>query len=239
MVLKLTTDDDCLDTDTEIKYLEHVVSRISLQSTYRGDTAIYLTSPQGTRSQLLHYRPTDRNRAKFLNWSFMSTHHWGENPKGEWWLEIQKSRLQTRTVLDNWVLIFHGTKYPPEQQTRPNLYPKRAKGQNATSSIESTIDDPYVRLQQIQPRIKRFASVQKGQTPTEEAMAAEPTVHHTAAIVLLTLCGTVAVILMVSIVAVIWKRRKVTWIVKPQKENNPYLFESSRLLFEDETSMSD
>ncbi|KAK7816344.1 hypothetical protein U0070_020859, partial [Myodes glareolus] len=36
-----------------VNYLEHVVVRITITHPRRGDLAIYLTSPSGTRSQLL------------------------------------------------------------------------------------------------------------------------------------------------------------------------------------------
>lgn len=66
-----------------VNYLEHVVVRITITHPRRGDLAIYLTSPSGTRSQLLANRynedPTrglyllffkvDRNSGSlFLSW---------------------------------------------------------------------------------------------------------------------------------------------------------------------------
>lgn len=39
-----------------VNYLEHVVVRITITHPRRGDLAIYLTSPSGTRSQLLANR---------------------------------------------------------------------------------------------------------------------------------------------------------------------------------------
>jgi len=48
LVLKLDTK-ACQGTDTEVNYLEHVQAVVTLNSTRRGDTNIYLTSPMGTR----------------------------------------------------------------------------------------------------------------------------------------------------------------------------------------------
>ena len=42
-----------------VNYLEHVVVRITITHPRRGDLAIYLTSPSGTRSQLLANRYCD------------------------------------------------------------------------------------------------------------------------------------------------------------------------------------
>ena len=42
-----------------VNYLEHVVVRITITHPRRGDLAIYLTSPSGTRSQLLANRYGD------------------------------------------------------------------------------------------------------------------------------------------------------------------------------------
>ncbi|KAK2119395.1 Proprotein convertase subtilisin/kexin type 5, partial [Saguinus oedipus] len=44
----------CSDNpNRHVNYLEHVVVRITITHPRRGDLAIYLTSPSGTRSQLL------------------------------------------------------------------------------------------------------------------------------------------------------------------------------------------
>ena len=242
----LTIDTDgCHDTKNEVRYLEHVVSRIDLHSTYRGDISIYLTSPQGTCSQLLHRRPPDKEETEFQEWPFMSVHHWGENPRGQWKLEIQKSKSETRAMLNSWVLIFYGTKYPPQYQNQSYLGQKWENKQNLMSSVDSSVNGSYVHMW---PRIKKFAAMPKTRIPTKEAMAAdESSVHHTAAVVLIALCVACVVILIMTLIFVIWRRRKVMWIVQPEKvkerererETVPFMFESSRLQFDEESSMSD
>lgn len=82
----------CEGTSNYIRYLEHVEVVISLKFTRRGDLTIYLTSPQGTRSTLLGKRRLDYNSVDgFKSWVFMSTHKWGENPKGKWKVEIENA----------------------------------------------------------------------------------------------------------------------------------------------------
>ncbi len=71
-----------------MRYLEHVQAKVTLTATRRGDIHVYLTSPSGTRSTLLAQRPMDNSRSGFQNWPFMTVHSWGENPNGEWRLEI-------------------------------------------------------------------------------------------------------------------------------------------------------
>lgn len=57
----------CADNaNHHVIYLEHVVVRITITHPRRGDLAIYLTSPSGTRSQLLANR--------YLTFSFMEAH---------------------------------------------------------------------------------------------------------------------------------------------------------------------
>ena len=81
--------DGCEGTINHVKYLEHVQARITLAATRRGEIAIYLTSPSGTRSTLLAQRQRDTSRDGFNNWAFMTTHNWGEEAKGRWILEIE------------------------------------------------------------------------------------------------------------------------------------------------------
>lgn len=91
----------CEGTENNIRYLEHVEVVLSLTFTRRGDLAIYLTSPRGTRSTLLGKRNMDYSSKGFKDWAFMSTHTWEENPKGKWKLEIQNVGRSWKMVLIN------------------------------------------------------------------------------------------------------------------------------------------
>lgn len=42
----------------------------------------------GTETTLLTEREQDKSIDGFKNWSFMSVHNWGENPKGLWTIKI-------------------------------------------------------------------------------------------------------------------------------------------------------
>ncbi|CAF0955806.1 unnamed protein product [Didymodactylos carnosus] len=102
--------DACLNTQNEINYLEHVQAKVSVKVKYRGNLQIFLTSPIGTNSTLLDLRMMDESSDGFSEWPFMTTHNWGENPRGIWTLEIVN--IATSGVFINWTLILHGTTIP-------------------------------------------------------------------------------------------------------------------------------
>lgn len=100
--------------------MEHVQAFISLKSSRRGDTVMYLTSPLGTRSLLLSKRPLDADSKNgFHKWPFMTTHAWGEKARGVWKLEIMfsqsKNSKEPKTTGEflEWILLLHGTKEAP------------------------------------------------------------------------------------------------------------------------------
>ncbi|CAG2257585.1 FURIN [Mytilus edulis] len=92
------TSGDC----SSVNYLEHVVADITFSYTSsRGVTEMYLVSPSGTKSHLLHYRnkdATDNSAAGSLTWDFMSVHFWNENPIGSWTLEIRPNLAFSNVV---------------------------------------------------------------------------------------------------------------------------------------------
>ncbi|XP_063311099.1 proprotein convertase subtilisin/kexin type 5 isoform X1 [Pelobates fuscus] len=109
----------CADnTNHHVIYLEHIVVRITITHPRRGDLAIYLTSPSGTRSQLLANRLFDHSMEGFKNWEFMTTHCWGEKASGDWILEIYDTPSQLRNFktpgkLKEWSLVLYGTSTQP------------------------------------------------------------------------------------------------------------------------------
>lgn len=108
----------CSGTASEIRYLEHVQLLISLDYTRRGDLLVYLTSPMGTKSCLLSPRKEDLSDEGFTKWPFMTTHSWGEDPRGTWTLEIKDlgDNRPNHGTLTEWQLILHGTKDKPNHQ---------------------------------------------------------------------------------------------------------------------------
>ena len=79
-----------------INYLEHVEVKVNLIYSRRGDLLIKITSPEGTVSNLTHYRLSD-SYFKFKDlkdWTLMTLHLWGETAVGEWKLTLENSQLQ-------------------------------------------------------------------------------------------------------------------------------------------------
>ncbi|KAJ7311115.1 hypothetical protein JRQ81_006716 [Phrynocephalus forsythii] len=114
-----------------VVYLEHVVVRISIAHPRRGDLQISLTSPSGTKSQLLARRQHDDSTEGFNHWELMTVHCWGEQAAGEWTLEIQDKPSHVRNPdmqgkLKEWSLILYGMAESPYsnfsvQHSRPKM----------------------------------------------------------------------------------------------------------------------
>ncbi|XP_040270045.1 furin [Bufo bufo] len=104
----------CNGMSNYISTLEHVQARLTLSYNRRGDLAIYLTSPMGTRSSLLAPRPHDYSGDGFNDWAFMTTHSWDEDPAGEWVLEIENaSGNNNYGTLTQFMLVLYGTASDP------------------------------------------------------------------------------------------------------------------------------
>ena len=78
-----------------INHLEHVEVRVNLTYSRRGDLLIKLISPQGTVSNLTHYRSADSFfKTTDLDFVLMTLHFWGENAVGLWKLTLENSQPQ-------------------------------------------------------------------------------------------------------------------------------------------------
>ena len=80
----------------------------------RGDIQLELTSPHGTKSILLPYRGRDTTNDEGYNkWPFMSVHFWGEDPSGNWALNVTyRGRFGTLLIKDV-TFTFFGTAIKP------------------------------------------------------------------------------------------------------------------------------
>lgn len=56
--------------------------------TSRAGVTITMTSPAGTESVILPSRPCDICQNGLDHWTFLSVHHWGEDPTGTWKVKI-------------------------------------------------------------------------------------------------------------------------------------------------------
>ncbi|XP_037611019.1 furin (paired basic amino acid cleaving enzyme) a [Sebastes umbrosus] len=102
--------DACFGSDTHVTSLEHVQARLTLSYNRRGNLAIHLISPAGTRSTLLHPRIHDYSSEGFNDWAFMTTHSWDEEPSGAWTLEIENvAGASDYGTLTQFILVLYGT----------------------------------------------------------------------------------------------------------------------------------
>ena len=97
----------------------------------RGDIKVEMVSPSGTTSVLLPYREFDFiNTEGYDNWSFMSLHHWGENPLGTWRIMVsyKNSHAKVSVILHN--VELYGTSEVPQavSQIPENCDPACARG---------------------------------------------------------------------------------------------------------------
>lgn len=61
---------------------------VSFQHRRRGDVSVDLFSPSGTRNEMLSTRRYDDSKNGLHDWTFMTVHNWGENPKGVWVMNV-------------------------------------------------------------------------------------------------------------------------------------------------------
>ena len=114
-----TTRYDYSDYNDEVKRTNSKWSRIHtwLKDDHprRGDIKVLLTSPQGTTSTLLPYRTYDFvNAHGYYMWPFMSVHHWGENPSGQWTLTINFKSSSGYVSMSGLQMTLYGTTQMPQ-----------------------------------------------------------------------------------------------------------------------------
>ncbi|XP_068754150.1 neuroendocrine convertase 1-like isoform X2 [Montipora capricornis] len=123
----------------KINHLEHVELYVNLTYTRRGDLLIKLISPQGTVSNLTHYRLSDSFfNFTDLDWVLMTLHHWGENPVGQWKLRLVNSKHGEHVnegKLFDWSLTLHGTASHPLEK---NPHVRRTGSPTSTPKPSST-----------------------------------------------------------------------------------------------------
>ncbi|XP_019643744.1 PREDICTED: furin-like protease kpc-1 [Branchiostoma belcheri] len=97
----------------QVHYLEHVLVHVTLTFPHRGYLVIELTSPSGTTSTVAPGRVQDAEPD--LDWTFLTLHHWGENPLGVWTLRVNNTHPDTAMTgsLSSWSLVLHGTASEP------------------------------------------------------------------------------------------------------------------------------
>jgi subtilisin family serine protease len=91
--------------------LEHVTVKVKATHPYAGNLEWRLTSPSGVQVRLARARFSDT--AANLDWTFMTTHFWGERSEGDWKLEVFDRMIDHSGTLDEVTLTIHGTPTAP------------------------------------------------------------------------------------------------------------------------------
>jgi len=135
--------DGCDNMLSKVRYLEHVQARISLKYFPRGSMKIALKSPRGTKSFLLLPRPKDKIASTFEDWPFLSVHFWGEDPTGEWQLELSNAgskQANADGILKHWQLVLYGTEDVPLMSFTTSS-PSAGTTNKSSAAISYSADD--------------------------------------------------------------------------------------------------
>ena len=114
----------------------------------RGDIRVELTSPQGTVSNLLPNRDYDFvNDEGYSSWPFMSVHHWGENPTGQWTLEVSfdTASLTASVLVTSFDMKLYGTTTIPAAVTNipTSCHPYCARGCSGPTAADCDVCRNY------------------------------------------------------------------------------------------------
>jgi len=90
--------------------LEHVTVKVKATHPYVGNLEWRLTSPSGVKVRLARARTND-NSAN-LDWTFTTTHFWGERSHGDWKLEVFDRMIDYTGTLNEATITFQGTSTP-------------------------------------------------------------------------------------------------------------------------------
>ena len=114
----------------------------------RGDISVELTSPQGTVSVLLPYRDYDFiNDEGYSSWPFMSVHHWGEDPTGQWTLTVifNTSSPTASVLVTSFNMTLYGTTETPAAVTSipSTCHPYCARGCSGPTAADCDVCRDY------------------------------------------------------------------------------------------------
>ncbi|XP_063829835.1 neuroendocrine convertase 1-like [Ostrinia nubilalis] len=124
----------------EVNYIEHVELIVNVRYNRRGALQIYITSPQGTRVQLLSSRAKDTSTNGFVNWPLTSVATWGENSNGVWKVHIQdETDEQNSGEIGPISLVVHGTHDMPEHMK----YGPRKYSHSNYQEVSDYFDDVF------------------------------------------------------------------------------------------------
>lgn len=136
----LTVSEEYCGQENIIRYLEHVVVSLHVSLSRRGYLEGFVTSPGGTTSHILPYRPNDIIASDINGWPILSLHFWGEKPEGTWRLRLQNRypHYGFSGHLVNWTLAIYGTATDP---LRNNTHVRGFFTNTSTTRIKTERDN--------------------------------------------------------------------------------------------------
>lgn len=78
--------------DANLERIEHVTVTMNVEHTRRGDLSVELRSPSGMVSHIATHRRNDNAAKGYVDWTFMSVAHWGEDGIGDWAVIVKDTR---------------------------------------------------------------------------------------------------------------------------------------------------
>jgi len=73
--------------------IEHVTVTMNVEHSRRGDLSVELRSPTGMVSHIATHRRNDNQHAGYVDWTFMSVAHWGEDGLGNWTVVVKDTNV--------------------------------------------------------------------------------------------------------------------------------------------------
>lgn len=147
--------------------LEHVQVHLDLQYSQRGALDVYLRSPAGTESVLLYRRAKDTTGQGFRNWTFLTVHLWGEDPRGLWVLVIRDKFGQDNVGRLNAVsMTLSGTSEQPAYQAARN-----GRRRYDDEQLAHGVIDPVPEYEEEEEEAHRAAVIQRSRL--QQALLAE------------------------------------------------------------------
>ncbi|KAI2477853.1 KEX1 protease precursor [Pyrenophora tritici-repentis] len=121
--------------------VEHITLTMNIEHERRGDLSVELRSPSGMVSHLSTPRRSDEAPYGYVDWTFMSVAHWGENAVGNWTVivkDIMPNNQKTGTFTD-WKLpqttsVALPSSTAPTMTSLPSDHPDRPINQKPTQT---------------------------------------------------------------------------------------------------------
>lgn len=99
--------------------LEHITVRVWIEHQRRGHVEVAIRSPGGHTSTLALMRNRDMDTTGFDGWKFMSLKHWGEDPVGNWTINVRdQGSAEATGRFNQWSLQLWGSAKDASKATK-------------------------------------------------------------------------------------------------------------------------